>query len=143
MLNHWHLHVIVDDDKLLRPLTDGVDVKVESEVSDQSPGVRNRAVDLMRTGISEKSRTDFMKLNYYCAVVVVVFAQPVKLADEEFGRGCSLHSTAQLYAHKVVTSHHMHSIVRENILRKRNCSPGVSDKTDTLQVSQAQQVLLL
>ena len=76
LLNHWHLHVIVDDDKLLRPLTDGVDVKVEPDVSDQSPGVRNRAVDLMRTGVSEKSRTDFMKLNYYCGVVFVVFVQP-------------------------------------------------------------------
>ena len=107
LLNHWHLHVIVDDDKLLRPLTDGVDVKVEPEVSDQSPGVRNRAVDLMRTGVSEKSRTDFMKLNYYCGVVFVVFVQPVKSADEEFGRGgFSLYRTAQLYAHhRVMTSY--------------------------------------
>ena len=104
LLNHWHLHVIVDDDKLLRPLTDGVDVKVESEVSDQSPGVLNRAVDLMRTGFSEKSRTDFMKLN--CSVVFVVFVQPVKSADEEFGRGgFSLYSTAQHYAHRVMTSY--------------------------------------
>ena len=53
---HWHLHIIVDDDELLRPLTDGVDVEVEPEVSDQSSGLRNRAVNLMRTGVSEKSR---------------------------------------------------------------------------------------
>ena len=54
--HHWHLHIVVDDDELLRPLTDGVDVEVEAEISDQTPGLRSRPVDYMRTRISEKCR---------------------------------------------------------------------------------------
>ena len=56
LLHHRHLHIIVDDDELLRPLTDGVDVEVEAEISDQTPGLRSRPVDYMRTRISEKCR---------------------------------------------------------------------------------------
>ena len=56
LLHHWHLHIIVDDDELLRPLTDGVDVEVEAEISDQTRGLRSRPVDYMRTRISEKCR---------------------------------------------------------------------------------------